>query len=189
MGLLIERIVIGPLQTNCYIISCEISGNSFIIDPGDEAVKISNFIRRNEFIPKGILLTHAHSDHIGGVKIIRNGFNVPLMAHPDDVNRLISANLDPIDRYLVDGEFLNLGQESILVIHTPGHSPGSVCLYRKPFLFSGDTLFKEGIGRTDLPGGSYEQIENSIRNKLFSLPDDTIVYPGHGPETTIGDEK
>lgn len=186
MALIIKKIVVGPIQTNCYIVSCEISGHTFIIDPGDSPKRIINYIRRDEFIPRGIILTHGHPDHTGGVKVLRGELGIPVMLHPNDSQMLEAQG---IDKYLIHGEFLDLGRSRFLVIHTPGHTPGSVCIYGESILFSGDTLFKDGVGRTDLPGGSAQELEDSLKNKIFVLPPKTKVYPGHGPETVISEER
>lgn len=188
MPAIIKKTQVGPLSTNCYIVSCEISGKTFIIDPGDGPKVIINYISRNEFIPSAIILTHGHHDHIGAVKTIRGELGIPVFMHKEDLKMLKLVNIDSVDRYLTDKAVLDLGRESFTVIHTPGHTRGSICILGNGILFSGDTLFKNGIGRTDLPGGSDVEMENSLRNKLFVLPKETIVYPGHGPETTIGDE-
>lgn len=188
MSLIIKKVEVGPLATNCYIVSCEVTGHTFIIDPGDNPKVIVDYIFRNELVPKSIILTHGHYDHIGAVKAILGELNVNLMIHSADKPMLAFSRIKEVDKYLIDKEILELGREKFNVIHTPGHTAGSVCIYRTGILFSGDTLFKDGVGRTDLPGGSYEDLENSLKNKLFLLPLDTIVYPGHGPETTIGEE-
>lgn len=188
MALIIKKIVVGPLETNCYIVSCEYTGHTFVIDPGDNSKTIINYIHRNEFIPKGIILTHGHPDHIGGLKMIKGELGAPVMIHRVDAQMLKLANVDSADRYLVDRELLNLGRETLTVIHTPGHTPGSICILGDNILFSGDTLFKDGVGRTDLPGGSISELEDSLKNRIFILPPETIVYPGHGPETKIAHE-
>jgi len=189
MPAIIKKITVGSLSTNCYITSCEHTGNTFIIDPGDDPQPIINYIFRNEFIPKGIILTHGHPDHTGAVKVIKGELNAPLRINQKDVFMLAPAGIKQVEGYLTDGEILPLGRLEFSVIHTPGHSPGSVCIYGEGVLFSGDTLFRHGVGRTDLPGGSPEELEDSLGNKVLVLPGETIVYPGHGPETTIGNER
>ena len=191
MALIIQKFVVGLLQTNCYLVSCEITGHTFVIDPGDSPRRIIDYIRRNEFIPKGILLTHGHPDHTGGTKILRNELGVPVMIHPKDSQMLRLIGIETADKYLVHGEFLDLGRIRFLMIHAPGHTPGSVCVYfsEQNVLFSGDTLFKGGVGRTDLPGGQAKQLEDSLKNRVLGLPPDTEVYPGHGPETVISKER
>lgn len=188
MPFVVKKIAVGQLDTNCYVISCETTGNTFIVDPGDNPNAISNYILRNEFIPKAIVLTHGHPDHTGAVKVLKGQFGIPVMLHQGDIYMLKLINMDKVDRYLVDKELLELGREKLTVIHTPGHTPGSVCVLGDKILFSGDTLFKNGVGRTDLPGGSGKELEDSLKNKIFILPHNTVVYPGHGMETTIGGE-
>lgn len=188
MSLIIKKITVGPLDTNCYIVSCEYTGQTFVIDPGNNPKGILNYIHRNEFTPKAVLLTHGHPDHIGGVKIISGELRVPVMIHRDDADMLKFVNIDTTNRYLVDRELLELGRDRLTIIHTPGHTPGGVCILGEGILFSGDTLFKDGVGRTDLPGGASKELEGSLKNKIFILQPKTKVYPGHGPETTIGDE-
>lgn len=189
MSLIIKKIVLGSLSTNCYILSCENSGNTFIIDPEENPKPIIDYIFRNEFVPKGIILTHGHPDHLKGVKTLKGELGIWLAMHTDDVPMAKLMRINTIDKILKDGDILNLGRPQFKVIHTPGHSPGSICLYGEGVLFSGDTLFNSGVGRTDLPGGSSQALEESLINKIFTLPDETIVYPGHGPETTIAREK
>lgn len=188
MPIIIKKIPVGPLETNCYVVSCEVTGFTFIIDPGDSPRVIINYIRRNEFIPKAIVLTHGHPDHTSGVKLMSGELNIPIFMHKNDLDMLRLVNINSVDKYLNDGDILTLGRENFKIIHTPGHTLGGICILNNGILFSGDTLFKNGVGRTDLPGGSQDALENSLKNKLFILPPETIVYPGHGPETTIKEE-
>ncbi len=199
--MIIKNIVVGPLEVNCYIIGCEDTKEAAIIDPGDNADEIISIIEKEGLKPKFIINTHAHFDHIGGVKTIQDHFDIDFFLHEDDLFLVDNANeqatafgLKPIskpevNKYVNNGEKISLGNKSVTVIHTPGHSPGCVCYYLDNKVFVGDTLFANSIGRTDLPGGSYETLINSIKEKLYPLGDNTIVYPGHGPSTTIGNEK
>ena len=199
--MIIKNIVVGPLEVNCYILGCEDTKEAAIIDPGDNADEIISNIEKEGLNPKFIINTHAHFDHIGGVKVIQDHFKIDFILHEGDLFLVENASeqatafgLKPISKPVVNknatnGEKVNLGNKSITVIHTPGHSPGGVCYYSGNNVFVGDTLFAGSIGRTDLPGGSYDTLINSIKENLFPLGDSTIVYPGHGPSTTIGNEK
>ena len=199
--MIIKNVVVGPLEVNCYIIGCEDTEEAAIIDPGDNADEIISILEKEGLKPKFIINTHAHFDHIGGVKTIQDHFDIDFFLHKDDLFLVDNANeqatafgLKPIpkpevNKYVNNGEKISLGNMSVTVIHTPGHSPGCVCYYLDNKVFVGDTLFASSIGRTDLPGGSYETLINSIKEKLFPLGDGTIVYPGHGPSTTIENEK
>ena len=199
--MIIKNIVVGPLEVNCYILGCEDTKEAAIIDPGDNADEIISNIEKEGLNPKFIINTHAHFDHIGGVKVIQDHFKIDFILHEGDLFLVENASeqatafgLKPISKPVVNknatnGEKVNLGNKSITVIHTPGHSPGGVCYYSVNNVFVGDTLFAGSIGRTDLPGGSYDTLINSIKENLFPLGDSTIVYPGHGPSTTIGNEK
>lgn len=196
----VKVLTVGPLAENCIIYS---KGNRCIIfDPGDEGDKIVEYIKQNSFEPLYILNTHGHFDHIGAVRYLQKYFNIPFYLHSDD-NYLIKSSAESIlfafirvevpekICFLNDNEIIKFEDEEFLVIHTPGHTKGSVCFYnsKSNILISGDTLFNNSIGRTDLPGGDYNSLIDSIRNKLFLLPENTIVYPGHGIETNIGFEK
>lgn len=197
MALLLDRIIVGWLQTNCYIVTCEVTGFTFIIDPGDNPHAISSYLLRNTLYPKGIILTHAHPDHIGGVDMLLSEFRMDLMLHPEEIQQYETVGKRKVTRFLFDGMLLQLGRCKFRIIHTPGHTPGSVCIYgapedigeTTPILFSGDTLFKDGVGRTDLPGGSMKELENSLIKKVFTLSGETCVYPGHGESTTIMRER
>jgi len=196
----IHTIVVGRLQTNCYIIQ---SGTeAMVVDPGDEPKSILRFTKDINSMPTRIVATHTHFDHVLGVDGVRKATKAPFLIHPDDLPMLQSMQLrvrqfmgfevpppPRVDGYLKDGDSLKLGDETIRVLHTPGHSPGSISLYGNGYVLTGDALFNQSIGRTDLPGGDLNTLIHSIREKLFNLDDDTTVYPGHGPETTIGDEK
>ena len=199
--MIIKNVVVGPLEVNCYILGCEDSKEAAVIDPGDNAGEIIRIIDKEGLKPKFIINTHAHFDHIGGVKAIQDHFKIDFFLHKEDLFLVDNASeqatafgLKPIskpvvNKYVNDGDEITLGNLTIAVIHTPGHSPGCVCYYLDSSVFVGDTLFAGSIGRTDLPGGSYETLINSVKERLFPLGDSTIVYPGHGPSTTIEDEK
>ncbi len=194
-------IVVGPLETNCYLVYDEETKDCLIVDPGAEAEKIFPVIAEEGLKPLAILNTHGHIDHTGANRDMKDKYNVPLLMHAGDkdlMTRLHQLELSlflgakdspPVDKPLRDGEEIRIGRGVLRVIHTPGHSPGSVSLLAESFLLSGDTLFFEGVGRTDLPGGDPRQIEKSIRDRLMILPDDLEVLPGHGPLTTIGRER
>ncbi|NVM04758.1 MAG: MBL fold metallo-hydrolase [Candidatus Helarchaeota archaeon] len=199
--MIINSIVVSQFQTNCYIIGFKEISRGIIIDPGDESEKILKLIEKNNFNINHILHTHGHIDHIGGTAKIKEITGARTFIHRDDLslykNLMIQGEafgmiLDEppeIDEFFKDGDKINFNGIIIEIIHTPGHSPGSVCFKTENKLFSGDTLFNMGIGRTDLWGGSHHKIMKSINEKLLTLNDNTIVYPGHGPETTIGYEK
>ncbi len=180
MTYLIDKIVVGDLQTNCYILTDAKSKNCVIIDPGADSARIKGRLSSEGLSPSFIINTHAHPDHVGANK----EFNLPVYIHKNDAKFLPGVN-----KPLNDGDKIQLGNLAIDVIHTPGHTPGGICLLCGNSLFSGDTLFASCVGRTDLPGGNEAQLINSIKNKLFVLNDDIKVYPGHGSETTIGNEK
>ncbi len=202
----IEKFVVNPLQENTFILSDE-TGECIIIDPGfyydDEYTEIREYISANNLKPLKITNTHCHFDHIMGVEFTRNEFNIPFYAHRDDifwVERVVQQGqmfgfeleaVSPVDGFFKENEPIKFGNSVLEVVHLPGHSPGHVVFYNKEnsFLIAGDVLFYGSIGRTDLPGGDYKTLISGIKNKLFNLPDNTRVYCGHGPETTIGFEK
>jgi glyoxylase-like metal-dependent hydrolase (beta-lactamase superfamily II) len=195
------NLVVGALEVNCYIIGDNKKNEWAIIDPGGDAEKILKIIKRKNARVKFIINTHGHPDHTGANTKIKQETNAPLYIHKSDVTlgsgvfnqlaRLTGIKGSPFkpDHFLNDGDTLSLGDIVLRIIHTPGHTQGGVCLFFDKILFSGDTLFAGSIGRTDLPGGSLTALLSSIKEKLFSLPDDIIVYPGHGPQTTLGEEK
>jgi hydroxyacylglutathione hydrolase len=247
-GLIHITIPVGMLQCNCSIIGDPFTREALVVDPGDEVTRILDLIGRHRLIVKVIVSTHAHIDHVGGLSKLHQYTGAPVLMHRDDLPLyqamemqasflgIMPPELVDIDQLLKDGDVLRWGAFEAQVIHTPGHTPGSVSLYLPhdagkvtvagesavtpvrddtaekidvaeegepvavpeeagkikilaPQLFSGDTLFAGSIGRTDLWGGSMEQIMDSLRTKLMHLPDDTVVHPGHGPVTTIGNER
>lgn len=196
-----DSVIVGALETNCYLVYCTESLECAIVDPGAEAQKIFHLITKKSLNPVVLLNTHGHIDHIGANKDIKERFNIPLCIHALDKSMLenvqqlelsffLGAKESPSpDKYLEDGDMVKLGNSSLQVIHTPGHSPGSVSFLGDGFILSGDTLFYGGVGRADLPGGSWDELERSIKNKILTLPDETIVLPGHGPTTSVGQER
>ncbi len=198
--MIIETLTVSPYETNCYVVGNQEGGIGIIIDPGDNAADIMRRVAELKLSIKYIVLTHGHIDHIGALKEVKEATGAQVAVHSADANMLQDKTLafllgmrmpkqpEP-DILLDDGQKIEVDGLALTVLHTPGHSQGSVCLLGEGVLFSGDTLFQEGIGRTDLPGGSYEAILRSIKTKLLTLPEETKVYPGHGPPTTIGEEK
>ena len=202
--MLVERLTVGPLDVNCYILGDESSKEAIIIDPGAEPDRILDAVSSIGLTVRMVVNTHGHVDHTGANKEIKEALGCPLLMHQEDlyllndecgipIAELIGASSSPApDRTLVDGEKISLGRAVIEIIHTPGHTPGSVCLLANGTLFTGDTLFVSALGRTDLPGGSQSQLLKSIEKRLLILPDDTIVLPGHAygpPQSTIGQER
>jgi hydroxyacylglutathione hydrolase len=197
------RIPLGPLQTNCYVLTEE-DGSCLVIDPGEEGPKLQHWLREKKLSPIAILLTHAHFDHIGAVDFIRNQYSIPVYIHTRESKWLGDPHLngsgkfamiEPIrvndaDVLIEKEQSLEIGSFTIQVLETPGHSPGSVSFYfeKNRMVVSGDALFQGSIGRTDLFGGNHKQLINSIHQKLLTLPEDTLVLSGHGPETIIEDE-
>lgn len=198
----IDTLVLGGLQTNCYLVWNEEDGRGVIVDPADEALRISSRLHTLSVRPEAIFLTHGHFDHILAVNRLREEFHIPvyaceketeLLANPtDNLSGLwaepFRANADVL---VTDCQELTAAGMEFRVLHTPGHTKGSVCYYaeKEKVLFAGDTLFHESYGRTDFPGGSFFELLHSVRERLFVLPDDVAVYPGHGEETAIGYEK
>ena len=198
--MILKKVVVGPLASNCYIVGSEASKEGMIIDPGDEAEVILGKVKDLGLEIRSIVLTHGHIDHIGALKEVKETTGAEVAIHTDEAKSLQRQSSStllglsyptplPPDRLLQDGDSLDIGDLHFWVLHTPGHSPGGICLLGEGVVFSGDTLFNFGIGRTDLPGGNSSQLMDSIQTKLMVLPDNTTVYPGHGPETTIGTER
>jgi hydroxyacylglutathione hydrolase len=197
----LDTLIVSELQINCYLLGCCATRETAIIDPGGDGELIKSNIAERQAIVKMILLTHGHFDHIGALDSIRKAYNSPVLIHSMDANALTNPmiNLSALtgndivssaaEQLLEDGDRIQVGKLTLEVLHTPGHTRGGVCFGYNGLLFSGDTLFNSGIGRTDLPGGSMTQLEQSIREKIFTLPDDTLVLPGHGESTSIGLEK
>ncbi len=199
--LVLEHLTVGPLQSNCFIVGDEESGEAVIIDPGGDGDMILNAVGRKPWKVTAILNTHAHFDHIAANAAVVKATGAPLMAPRGDASFMAQAHIsarmyglevdaspDP-DRLLDDGDSIELGDELIKVISTPGHTPGGATFVTSIGIFPGDSLFAGSIGRTDLPGGDYDTLMSSINDRIMSLDDDTPVYPGHGPETTVGRER
>lgn len=199
--LIIKTLTVGPIMANCFILGCEETLEAAVIDPGDEADRILHALTESSLTAKFIINTHGHFDHVGANKRLNEVTGAPILIHPLDapmLNQLsnsaaawgLSADNSPgPDRELKDGDKITFGKITLTVIHTPGHSPGGISLYAGDDVFVGDALFAGSIGRTDLPGGSFETLKESIQKKLFVLGDDVKVHTGHGPSTTIGEEK
>ena len=198
----IKSMTLGMVATNCYLIINKETKEALLIDPADNALRISNVIEENVCTLKAILLTHGHFDHIMALNELKKRYNVPVYAHEEeeDVLKQSSLNMSGMigqiyttqaDIYVKDGEHLKRAGLDIIVLHTPGHTKGGVCYYlpEEKVLMSGDTLFHCSIGRTDFPTGSMSQLVRSVKEQLFVLPDDVQVYPGHDSVTSIGYEK
>jgi hydroxyacylglutathione hydrolase len=211
-SMFVRTFPVGPFQCNCSVLGDEETGEALVIDPGDEITEILRVLHDAGLTCRAMFHTHAHLDHVGataalakatGAPVLLHEADLPLWEHAPDQAAFMgieSPPMVPVDRYVRDGEFISCGRLRGEVIHTPGHSPGSVCLLvpwdpdgravpEPGRLFAGDTLFAGSIGRTDLWGGSEERILQSIRRRLLPLPDETVVIPGHGPLTTIGQER
>lgn len=196
----IETLTVGPLGVNCYILYDE-NGKGVVVDPGDEGAQIMATIKRLGIEVTHIINTHGHFDHIGANGYIKDATDAPLLIHAGDAEMLGRADMaaarfglkvDPspeADTVISDGDTIESGELKLNVIHTPGHSPGGVCLHAGEILITGDTLFAGSIGRTDLPGGAHEQLLESVRSKIFTLENDPEIYPGHGPKSSVAFEK
>ncbi len=201
--MIIESFPVGFLQCNCTILGSEQTREAIVIDPGDEIDVVLARLKKNNLTAKYIIATHAHIDHVGGFKALKDATGAPVYLHRGDVFLyealpmqakllgIIEPPATEIDAYLEQGDELGTGELKLEVLHTPGHTPGSICFHTpdNSRLYAGDTLFLGSIGRTDLWGGNYEQIIHSLKTRIVTLPDETIVVPGHGPNTTIGRER
>jgi glyoxylase-like metal-dependent hydrolase (beta-lactamase superfamily II) len=193
-------LAVGPLQVNCYIIFDDLSREAVVIDPGDEAERIIGLLKDLDLSVRHIVCTHGHFDHVGAVAELREATEAALAVHREEVATFFSSaemagfwgfEIGPLpepERLLSEGDTIQAGNISLQVIHTPGHSPGGLCLLGDGVLVSGDTLFAGSVGRTDFPGGAQDRLIESFR-RLMAFPEETRVLPGHGPETTIGRER
>lgn len=199
--MIIKCLAVGPIMANCYVLGCERTQGAVVIDPGEEADRILWTLEDLGLKVKYIINTHGHFDHAGANQELKNATGAPLLIHKEDAEMLShlseaaaafglqAENSPPPDQTIEEGDMIRFGDYELKVIHTPGHSPGGISLYTNGYLFVGDTLFAGSIGRTDFPGGDFKTLKSSIQNKLFPLGDDVRVFTGHGPETTIGEEK
>ncbi|HWR97714.1 MAG TPA: MBL fold metallo-hydrolase [Candidatus Methanoperedens sp.] len=199
--MLVHAFVTGPLETNTYLVADRATGEAMVIDPGGEPGEILAFLAKERLRCRQIVNTHGHFDHVSGNRALRAATGASLLIHEGDAPMLGEAsgrarffmlyaeNSPQADEFLADQEELRVGKEALRVVHTPGHSPGSVTLVAQGRAFCGDLVFHGSVGRTDLPGGSEKMLLASIRKHILTLPDDTVLHPGHGPETTVGLEK
>lgn len=200
--MIIEALQLGPVGTNCYIVGDQATGRAAVVDPGDEAPRVLGTLARLGMTADLVVATHAHFDHVGGVRGIVEATGAPFLICEAEVPVLevavertllyfgITVPRPPAPaRLLREGDVLQMGGMSFRVVHTPGHSPGHICLIGDGIAFVGDVVFQGSIGRTDLPGGDYETLMRSIASHILTLPDETVLYNGHGPATTVGRER
>ncbi|RLI30142.1 MAG: MBL fold metallo-hydrolase [Candidatus Hecatellales archaeon] len=197
----VRTLVVGPIATNCYIIYCEETGKALILDPGGEGNLILKAVEELNVEVEYIVNSHGHYDHIAANGELKEALNVPLLIHREDSEALVEPELNlsvlfglhyrspKADKLLEEGDELKVGKFKLKVLHTPGHTPGSICLLGEKEIFTGDTLFAGSVGRTDLPGGSFQKLAYSLKHRIAALPDWLKVYPGHGPATMLGYEK
>ena len=199
--MIFEGFVAGHMQANCYIIGCPETGEAAVVDPGGDADRILARLKARGLRLRYIILTHGHVDHIAALGEVRDATGAEVLIHAADADMLTdpTRNLSffmgrrlrfsPAERLLADGDTIEVGTVRLEVVHTPGHTPGGICLKTDDLVITGDTLFAGSVGRSDFPGGNHRQLIRSIKERLLCLPGHTRVYPGHGPETTIGEEK
>jgi hydroxyacylglutathione hydrolase len=198
----LQMLTVGPFQENCYIIGDEASGVGALVDPGDEAARIAMAVEQTGLEVGSIIVTHAHIDHVGAVAALVEEYACPVLMHAEAEPMLKQlptqammmglkfGKVPAVDRHIGDGEHLEVGDLRLRSLYTPGHAPGHLAFYvEEGLVLSGDALFAGSIGRVDLPGGSMEVLMRSIEARLLTLPDETTVYPGHGPQTTVGNER
>jgi hydroxyacylglutathione hydrolase len=202
-ALIVARATVGPFQENSYVVGDPDTGDAALVDPGDEPETLAALVAARGLTPRFVVNTHAHLDHVGAAAALKARYGIPFFLHPGDRIWLDGLALQArmfgldtpekpgVDRWLVEGEEIALGHRKFRVIHTPGHTPGGVCLFFETdrVLFTGDTLFAGSVGRTDFPGGSWDDLATAIRTKLFPLGDDVVFHSGHGPASTLGDER
>ena len=199
--MIVKTLAVGPIMANCFVLGCEKTAEAAVIDPGDEPDRILATLTDHNLTAKLIINTHGHFDHVGANRKLKEATGAPILIHALDTPMLsqlassaaawgmVAENSPPPDREIEDGDQVNFGDITLAVLHTPGHTPGGISLYTDTEVFVGDTLFAGSIGRTDFAGGSFETLKNSIQQKLFTLNEDLVVYPGHNNPTTIGTEK
>ncbi len=199
--MILKTLVVGPIQSNCYIIACERTREAAVIDPGGDADRILITLAKDRLRCIYIINTHGHFDHSADNKRLKEVTGAQLLIHHADAPMILHQSMNrgmwgihvdnspPPDRYLREGDIITFGDISLKVLNTPGHSPGGISLVTDKIVFVGDTLFAGSIGRTDFPGGDYEGLLRNVRKKIFTLGDDVVVYPGHGPKTTVGRER
>ena len=200
-GMVLIRLVVGPLQVNCFILADEKTKEAVVIDPGDDAQEILKIVKERGFTVKYLVSTHGHFDHVGANQALKDATGAELLIHEGDAQLMAAAPLQSrkfglnspaspaADRYVKHGDVITAGEVSLRVLHTPGHSLGGISLLGQGMVFTGDSLFAGSIGRTDFQGGDLRTLLRSIKTNLMILPDDTKVFCGHGPATTIGDER
>ena len=199
--MILRMLVVGPIQANCYILGCERTREAAVVDPGGDVDKILMTLAKDKLHCVYIINTHGHFDHTGDNKRLKEVTGAKLIIHRADAPMILDQGSSgslwgmevedspPPDLYVGEGDLISFGDISLRVLYTPGHSPGGISLLSDKMVFVGDTLFAGSIGRTDLPGGDYETLIRNVREKIFPLGDDVVIYPGHGPKTTVGRER